>query len=262
MRLKDKIAVVVGAGTELHPGLRDSGIGNGAATAVTFARQGAKVLLVDKNPDRVADTVSRFKEEGFEAPTFIADVSEESQCEGIIKECLKLFGRIDILQNNVGLAAGATVPDGHVEDLKVEDFDRHYKINLRGLALTTKHALPHMRKQKSGSIVNISSGAAIMAMPILGYSATKLGVHALTQHTAGLGAPDGVRCNCVMLGAIDNRAVRGTPWDVANVSAFLHSEDARFITSLVVPLDGGFTAHLGMLANPPVFPGGGLPRNF
>ena len=263
MRLKNKVAIVVGAGMQPHPPIRTGKIGNGTAAAILFAREGAKVLLVDREEERMAEVRRVIKEEGGEAAIHIADITVEAQCEGLVKECLNRFGRIDILQNNVGLPAGLpSAPDSTVEQLNVEDFDRQVKVNLQSMAVTIKYALPFMRQQKAGSIVNISSGAAVMAMPIVGYTCSKAAVHALTQHVAGLGGPDGVRCNCVMVGMVDNQFARGTPWDIGYASLFLHSDEARFITSVILPVDGGMTANLGMLAQTPTLPAGGLPRDF
>src|SRR3974390_2109508 len=260
MRLKDKIAIVVGAGT--HPNPKRSATGNGRATAVTFAREGAKVLLVDLMEERVVETARMIKENGGEAVIHIADIRDESQCEGLVKKCIDTFGRLDVLQNNVGIGPGTGGDDGTVEEMDAANFDRMMQVNVLGMAFTIKHALPVMRAQKSGSIVNISSGAGLIAMPIAAYSCSKAAVHALTQHTAGLGGPDGVRCNCVVVGGVDERLARGTPWDIAYASAFLHSEEARFITSVILPVDGGLAANLSMLAPDGGPPKGGLPRNF
>ena len=261
MRLKNKVAIVVGAGVH-HQGARTGSAGNGTAAAITFAREGAKVLLVDRQEDRLAEAVRVIKEEGGEAAIHIADITEEAQCAGLVKACVDRWGRVDILHNNVGVAPPSGFPDTTVDSINADDFDRMMQVNVRAMAITTKYVMPVMRAQKSGSIVNISSGAALIAMPILAYSCSKAAVHAFTQHVAGAGGPDGIRCNCVVVGGVDNRFARGTPWDVAYASLFLHSDEARFITSVILPVDGGVTANLGMLATTPTPPAGGLPRDF
>jgi NAD(P)-dependent dehydrogenase (short-subunit alcohol dehydrogenase family) len=267
MRLKDKVAIVVGAGmhkdqTRDGQPVRTGNIGNGNAAAILFARAGAKVLLVDYREDRLEDVARTIKEEGGEAATYIADITKEADCAGLVKACVDRFGRVDILQNNVGVAPPSGFPDATVDNINADDFDRMMDVNLRAMVITTKYVMPVMRAQKSGSIVNISSAAAVMAMPILAYTCSKMGVHAFTQHVAGAGGPDGIRCNCVMVGSVDNRFARGTPWDIGYASLFLHSDEARFITSVVLPVDGGATANLGMLAQPMAPPQGGLPRDF
>jgi NAD(P)-dependent dehydrogenase (short-subunit alcohol dehydrogenase family) len=261
LRLKDKVAIVVGGGT--MPNAVRTGIGNGQATAIFFAREGAKVLVVDRREEAALETVRTIREEGGEATHFVADILMEADCQALVEKCVSQYGRLDMLQNNVGIAPVTGGPDGTVQEINPDDFDHVMAVNLRGMAITIKHALPIMRAQKSGSIVNISSGAALLAMPILAYTCSKLGVHGLTQHVAGLGGPDGVRCNCVVVGNVENRFVRGTPWDIAYASTFLHSDEARFITGVLLPVDGGATAQLGMFAaDGPALPKGGLPRDF
>jgi NAD(P)-dependent dehydrogenase (short-subunit alcohol dehydrogenase family) len=262
MRLKDKVAIVVGAGVHAQAP-RTGTVGNGAAAAILFAREGAKVFVVDRQEDRMAEVVRAIKEEGGDPAVHVADITKEAECEALVKACVDRWGRVDILQNNVGVAPPSGFPDTTVDNINADDFDRMMQVNVRAMAITTKYVMPHMRRQKSGSIVNISSGAAVMAMPILAYSASKAAVHAFTQHVAGAGGPDGIRCNCVMVGSVDNRFARGTPWDIGYASLFLHSDEARFITSVILPVDGGITANLGMLAaSGPVPPAGGLPRDF
>src|SRR3974390_1250291 len=261
MRLKDKGAIVVGAGMHKQPG-RTGEVGNGNAAAILFAREGAKVLLVDRQEDRLVDVARMIKEEGGEAAIHIANITQEADCEGLVKSCVARWGRVDILQNNVGVAPPSGFPDTIVDNINAADFDRMMEVNLRAMVITTKYVMPVMRAQKSGRIVNISSGAAVLAMPILAYTCSKAAVHAFTQHVAGAGGADGIRCNCVMVGGVDNRFARGTPWDIGYASLFLHSDEARFITSVILPVDGGTTANLGMLANPVTPPAGGLPRDF
>jgi NAD(P)-dependent dehydrogenase (short-subunit alcohol dehydrogenase family) len=252
MRLANKVAIVVGAGQ--HP--RRQVLGNGRAVAVAFAREGARVLLVDRDEESLEGTASMIKDVGGEASTHVANIGKEAECEGLVNACLERYGRIDVLHNNVAISVATGDGDHNVEELDVAQWDRTMHINLLSMALTCKYSLPHMRAQKTGSIINVSSGASLQAMPILAYSCSKAGVNTLTQHVAGLGANDGVRCNCLVLGNIREDAKRGTPWDVANAALFLASDEADFITGVLLPVDGGHSADLGMLAS-----GGTLPRD-
>ena len=148
MRLENKTAIVVGGGQQ--PG---ESIGNGKATAVLFAREGASVAVVDKDGERAQNTVDMILDEGGEAFAFRADVTNETSLETMVKDAHNILGRVDILHNNVGwsLAGG----DSIIEDITEENFDNVINVNLRGMVMTCKHVLPIMRKQKSGSIVSI-----------------------------------------------------------------------------------------------------------
>jgi NAD(P)-dependent dehydrogenase (short-subunit alcohol dehydrogenase family) len=163
---------------------------------------------------------------------------------------------VDVLHNNVAISVATGDGDHTVEELDTAEWDRIMRINLLSMALTCKYALPQMRAQKSGSIINVSSGASMMAMPILAYSCSKAGVNTLTQHVAGIGLDDGVRCNCLVLGNIRETSKRGTPWDVAHAALFLASEESSFITGVLLPIDGGLFANLGQVSST-----GTLPRD-
>lgn len=264
-RLVGKVAVVVGAGQT--PG---ETIGNGRATALLLARHGASVLVVDRAAERALGTARAIATEGGTASTFTADITDEDQCRAIIETAVARYGRLDCLQNNVGmsLAAGDAVPT----ELTVEAFDRLVDVNLKGMWLTCKHAIPVMRAQGNGSVVNISSMAAWATYPYFGYKATKAGVIALTEQLAAGEAAHGIRANVILPGlmntpmAIEARVAAGTPrervvaerdrqvplgrrmgsgWDVAAASLFLHSEEARFITGVTLPVDGGASVRRG-----------------
>ena len=148
MRLSDKVAIVVGAGQQ--PG---ETIGNGRATAIRFAEEGAKVLLVDKNADWAADTLKMIQDKGGVAQVQAADITDESDCEDIASACVGHFGKIDILHNNVGRSEGDTT----TIDMDPKIWDELMAMNLKGMFMTCKHVLPIMRKQKNGVIINISS---------------------------------------------------------------------------------------------------------
>jgi NAD(P)-dependent dehydrogenase (short-subunit alcohol dehydrogenase family) len=257
MRLEDKIAIVVGAGQtprDFIESLPPDLIGNGRATAIVYAREGAKVLLVDRDEASVVETRRLIEEAGGEASIHVCDIAEEPECKALVKECVERYGRVDILHNNVGTAAG----DRPVDEFDVAVWDQIMQIDLRAMALTCKYALPVMRTQQSGTIINVSSGVSLRAYPQLAYSCAKAGVNSLTQHVAGRGAPYGIRCNAIVLGKVNRpddevpipplRHVRGSGWDVARTSLFLASDESRFITGVLLPLDGGQSARLEELA--------------
>lgn len=258
-RVRDKVAIVFGAGQT--PG---ETIGNGRATAVLLASEGAKVVVVDRDEKSAVDTVEMIRVKGGEAQAFVADVVSESQVRAAIEACASAYGRIDILHNNVG--ASLALGDAPATELEAEAFDRIVDVNLRGMWFACKHAIPVMRKQETGSIVNISSMAVRHAYPYLGYKATKAAVIALTENIAGANTRYGIRANTILPGlmntpmAIEPRVLAGTPrdqviadrdrqvplgrkmgtgWDIAYAALFLHSDEAKFITGISLPVDGG-----------------------
>lgn len=193
MRLKSKVAIIVGAGQ--RPGMT---IGNGRATAVLFAREGARVLAIDRNLDSAEETVGLIKKDGGEAYAFAADVTDENSLQAAVAAGLKRWDRIDVLHNNVGVSiAGGDAP---VTDITTEAFDRIVAINLRGMVMACKHTLPVMRKQMSGVIINISSLAAWSAYPFVSYKTTKAAVIALTHQIAIQNAQYGIRANVILRG--------------------------------------------------------------
>ena len=257
-RVQDKIAIVVGGGQT--PG---ETIGNGRATAILLAREGARVVVADRNLASAEETASLIRGEGHEATAVEADVTDEDAVRRLVAASLELYGRLDILHNNVGVSVA--LGDAPATELTVDAFDRILAVNLRGMWLTCKHALPHLR-ETGGSIVNISSMAAREAYPNVGYKTTKAGVIALTENLAAANARYGVRVNAILPGlmntpmAIEARVAQGanreeliaardrrvplgrkmgTAWDVAYAALFLHSDEARFITGVSLPVDGG-----------------------
>jgi NAD(P)-dependent dehydrogenase (short-subunit alcohol dehydrogenase family) len=263
-RLAGRVAVVVGAGQA--PG---ETIGNGRAAAVLFAREGARVLAVDRDPSSADETCELIAGEGGEAEVLEADVRREDDCRRIAEAAVERFGRIDVLHNNVGIGAG----DGGALDVSVEAWDRIHQVDLRGMWLTCRHVLPAMREQGAGAVVNVSSIASVCSVPLIAYKTAKAGVNALTQELAVENAGFGVRVNAVMPGLIDTpmavdgwatalgrprdeiRAERdrlvplrrrmGTAWDVAHAALFLASDEADFVTGVVLPVDGGQSARVG-----------------
>jgi NAD(P)-dependent dehydrogenase (short-subunit alcohol dehydrogenase family) len=231
---------------------------------MTLAREGAKVAVADRNLASAKDTVAMIKEEGGDAYAVEMDVLDEASVKAAIDEVVAHYGRLDILHNNVG--ASGSLGDGPVIDIDIEIYDRVVGLNLRGMLLACKHALPHLRASGHGSIVNISSMAARHEHPMVGYKTTKTAVIALTENVAAANAAYNVRANAILPGkintpmAIEPRVATGrdraevvatrdkmiplggkmgTGWDVANAALFLHSEDARFITGISLPVDGG-----------------------
>jgi NAD(P)-dependent dehydrogenase (short-subunit alcohol dehydrogenase family) len=259
-RLRGKVAIVVGAGQTAG-----QTIGNGKATAILFAREGATVMLVDRDREAAAETKRAIDAEGGTASVVEADVTQSDACRRVADECVRLHGRIDVLHNNVGIGSlGGPVEVGEEEWARVLD------TNLTAMFLTCKHVLPHMERQGSGAIVNVSSLAAIRFGPrsLLAYSASKGGVNALTRSIAMQYAARGIRANAIMPGlirtpmAIDDvvrrygvdqeRLVRardeavpmkrmGEAWDVAYAALFLASDEARYVTGVLLPVDGGLS---------------------
>ncbi|HJQ59177.1 MAG TPA: SDR family NAD(P)-dependent oxidoreductase [Vineibacter sp.] len=266
MRLANKIAIVVGAGQ--GPG---EGMGNGRATALRFAQEGAKVLVVDRNLASAQETVGMIAKAGGTAAAFEADVTSEASMAAMVADAHKRWGRIDILHYNVGVSIAGG--DAQPTEITEEAFDRCVAINLRGTVMACKHVLPIMRQQKSGVILNISSMAAWTDYPLVAYKATKSAMIAFTEQLAIQNAAYGVRANVILPGlmdtpmAVDTRArtgnrsradvaaerdakvplrrKMGTAWDVANAALFLASDEANFITGIALPVDGGSSVRVG-----------------
>ncbi len=263
MRLEGKVAIVVGAGQT--PG---ETIGNGRATAILFAREGAKVMLVDRRLDSAQDTAKMIADEGLASTSFEADVTKEKDCVALVRACLDEFGRIDVLHNNVGIGAG----DNNATKLDEDAWDRIIDVNLKSMFLTCKHVLPMMREQSAGVITNISSVASIASLPMLAYKVSKAGVNALTQQIAMANARHGVRCNAILPGlmntpmaieawvslGVDRETIvarrdsqvplggkQGSAWDIAHAALFLASDEAKFITGVLLPVDGGQSIKIG-----------------
>ncbi len=263
-RLKDKIAIIIGAGQQ--PG---ETIGNGRAMSILFAREGAKVMLVDRDIDSAKDTKSMINKEGGESFVFKADVIKENECQGLAEKCVEVYGKIDILVNNVGIASG----DRKLVDLSEEVWDKIFNVNLKGMFFVCKYVLPVMEKQESGSIINISSVAAVASTRYVAYKISKSGVNSLTHQLAMKYAKNGIRVNAIMPGLMNTpmaiegiskargiskeelieirnnmvplKGGMGSGWDIANAALFLASDEAKFITSITLPVDGGQSSKIG-----------------
>jgi NAD(P)-dependent dehydrogenase (short-subunit alcohol dehydrogenase family) len=258
-RLKGKVAIVTGAGSS--PG---EGIGNGKATAVVYAREGASVLLVDLRPEAAEETQRMIEREGAgRSFVFRADAAKMADCQAMVEACLKAYGRIDILHNNVGV--GQKVYGG-ILIVDEADWDRVININLKSMFLTSKAVLPQMLKQGKGAVLNISSIAAVRYNSThFIYSISKAGVNALTRSLAVEYADKGIRVNAIMPGLMDTPMIErqkviyggdrekmrktrgervpmkhmGEGWDIAYASLFLVSDEAKYITGQVLAVDGG-----------------------
>ena len=252
-----KVAIVTGGGAA------GDGIGNGRAAAILLARSGAAVLVVDRKLELAERTVEMIQGEGGKAAAFPADVTKASDCESMVADAVNLFGRLDILDNNVGVGSAGSV----VEETE-ERWNRVMAINVNSMFLASKYAIPAMVESGGeGAIVNVSSISALRPRGLTAYSASKGAVIALTRAMALDHAKDGIRVNCVAPGAVytpmvysrgmseearERRRlasplnVEGTGWDIGQAVVFLASSRARFITGQVLVVDGGTT-----IASPP-----------
>jgi len=260
-RLQGKVAIVTGAGS-IGPG-----VGNGKASAIVYAREGARVMAVDINLGAAEETAGIIGENGGECVAFKADVTSSGDCQAMVDKCIATFGRVDILHNNVGIVE----PGGPVEAAEAS-WDRVMNVNLKSIFLTCKYVLPHMDKQGCGAIVNIASIAALGApYPAVSYTASKAGIIAMTRDIAIQYAPRGIRANAVLPGYMNTPMVtaslvetyggdltemikkrdamcptgkQGEAWDVAHAALYLASDEAKYVTGTTLIVDGGITARL------------------
>lgn len=253
-RLEGKAAVVVGAGQS--PG---ETLGNGRAMALLFAQEGARVLCVDRVAERAQETAAMIDEAGGEAYALQADVTRAAEAAAIVAEALARLGRLDILVNNVGIGG----PAGNAVDLDLEAWDHALRVNVTSMMLMAKYAIPEMRKLNRGAIVNIASVAGLIGgTPALLYPTSKGAVVNMTRAMAAHHGVEGIRVNCVAPGMVYTPMVAGrmTPevreqrrkrsllqtegsgWDVGQAVAYLASDEARWVTGVILPVDAGTTA--------------------
>lgn len=260
-RLEGKIAIVTGAGC-VGPGW-----GNGRATCVRFAEEGARIFAVDLRSDTMEETLERVRAAGGEIEPYLCDVTDRASVEAMVAACIDRFGTIDLLVNNVGGSA-----KGGPTDLDEAGWDRQMDFNLKSVYLTCRAVLPHMAEKGAGAIVNTSStsGTRFTGSPQIAYASAKAAIIHFSKVTAVEFAPKGVRVNTVVPGqlhtpmverrlagqrmggdveALLQSRVRRIPlgWmgdgrDTANAALFLCSDEARFVTGTEIVVDGGMSA--------------------
>jgi NAD(P)-dependent dehydrogenase (short-subunit alcohol dehydrogenase family) len=252
-RLTGRVAIVTGAGS------RTGEIGNGRAAAILLARRGARVLLLDSKLDAATKTRQMIQSEGNTAMAMQADVSLATDCAAAVRAAIEAWGRVDILVNNVGIGG----PAGTAVDVDAEEWDAAMRVNVTSMMLMAKFAIPEMRKLKAGAIVNIASVAGLLGgTPSLLYPTTKGAVVNMTRSMAAHHGLEGIRVNCVAPGMVytpmvaarmtpearDERRKRsllqieGSGWDVGHAVAYLASDEARWVTGVILPVDAGATA--------------------
>jgi len=262
-RLKGKVAIVTGAGSVVGPTDREP-VGNGKASAMLYARNGAAVLAVGRDIKAVEDTCKRIEDEGGACVPCKADVSKAEDCKTMAETCIERFGAIDILHNNVGIVSRNP---GGILEVDEEDWDTVMDINIKSMFHTCRAVIPFMLSKSGGSIINISSvGSLLYKFPKLFiYTISKAAVNSFTKCLAYEMAEKGIRVNCIMPGMIDTPVIykeilkmydnieqmrqdrnslipmkhMGEPWDIAHAALFLASDEAKYITGQILAVDGG-----------------------
>lgn len=253
-RLGGKVAIVTGAAS------RAAGVGNGAAAAILFAREGASVVLVNRNLERAEALAGQIRGEGGMAVAVAADVATQAGAATVAQVALDRFGRIDILHNNVGIGSPGTP-----ETIELADWDRVFHTNLTTALLCCRAVLPHMREAGGGAVINVSSIAGMTGLSgspgAVAYTTTKAGLQGFTLSIAADYAAHGIRANCIIVGTVATPMVghlgpearerrrkgvplqsEGTGWDVGHAAVYLASDEARWVTGVMLPIDGGFLA--------------------
>lgn len=253
-RLKGKVAVVTGAAP------RGEGVGNGMATAIQFAREGAKVVLVNRSAERAEKLAKQIKDEGGEASVFAGDVAKADEAEAMAAFAAKTYGRLDILHNNVGIGGPGTP-----ETVTLETWNKVLEANLTTTMLCTKACLPRMKEGGGGSIIMVSSIAGALGLMgsagAVAYATAKAGLHGFTLSVAADYATENIRANCIIVGSVHTPMVahlgaearerrrnlvpmktEGTAWDIAHGAVYLASDESRWVTGVMLPIDGGLVA--------------------
>jgi NAD(P)-dependent dehydrogenase (short-subunit alcohol dehydrogenase family) len=253
-RLAGKVAVVTGAAP------RGEGVGNGMATAILFAREGARVVLVNRSAERAEKLAQQIRQEGGEAAVFAGDVAQPDRAEAMAEFAVARYGRLDILHNNVGIGAPGTP-----ETVTLDDWHKVLEANLTSTMLCTRYCLPRMKAGGGGSVIMVSSIAGVLGLMgspgAVAYATAKAGLHGFTLSVAADYATENIRANCIVVGSVHTPMVahlgaearerrrqmvpmqtEGTAWDVAHGAVYLASDEARWVTGLMLPIDGGLAA--------------------
>ena len=255
-RLTGKVALIVGGGADGPAKVGEKlSIGNGRATAIMCAREGASVMVADRSLELAQQTAAAIREEGGHADAVASDVSIEDQCRNAVEATTRTFSALHLLVNNVGIAIG-----GNLLKTSTEQFDKMLAVNLRSHFLMMRYAVPEIAKAGGGAIVNVSSMAALRSNSQISYEATKAALLGLSRSAAVSHARDNIRVNTILPGLIDSSMVRrlvgdrentvapripmrrqGTPWEIASAIVFLLSDDASYITGTELIVDGGLS---------------------
>lgn len=257
-RLEGKVALISGT----------SG-GIGAATARRLASEGAKVVLADIDVAGAEGTAQTVRDAGGEAMVHYLDLADEASIKALVDAAIAQFGRIDVLFNNAADTRAETmIKDAAVEFMDADLWDGVFRINTRGTMLMIKHTLPYMVRQGGGSIINTSSGASLRGdLFRVAYASSKAAINVLTEYVAAQYGKKGIRCNVVSPGLVvtENAAMNqghnldmylshhltprlGRPDDLAAMVALLASDDGKFITAQIIPVDGGISTHFPHVA--------------
>ena len=269
-RLQGKVAIVTGGGGY------EGESGTGRATAICLAREGARVVVADLTAENAARTVETIREEiGGEASIFTGDGTKNEDCRAMVSEAVERFGGLHVLVNNLGFGGQSRISSEKSKGSGVAEFDENelewaMDLNLKSAMLASKHAIPAMIASGGGSIINFSSCDALAAADHFGlpYSVSKGALHILTQTTAAWHGRDGIRANCIAPGHLHSAftshlpsdlrerrrqvvplGTEGTPWDVAWAAVFLASDEAGWISGVVLPVDGGLFAAQPLLGH-------------
>ena len=251
-RMDGKVAIVTGAASQ------GPGVGNGKAMAILFAREGAKVVLVNRKSEHAEELRAEIEAQGGEASVFSGDVTSESDVAALGETVMERYGRLDVLVSNVGIGGR-----GKVEEMEVDSWDKVIDVNVKSAMLGARMAVPLMRDSGGGgSIINISSVAGACGLMsktgAASYAVSKTALHGLTWSIAADYAAEGIRCNCIIIGSVatpmvahfgedyrKRRAekvplqVEGTAWDIGHAAVYLASDESRWVTGVLLPVDGG-----------------------
>lgn len=262
-QLQGKVALIAGAGQT-----QGEGMGNGRATAIAFAREGAKLMLASRSAGSLEETLAQVRAEGGEAEMVTADLTNPDDCDAMVRTTLDRFGRVDVLHNNAAVGSH----EGDTAKIDPEQWREVMDINLNGAVFASKAVLPAMRAQGGGCITHVGSIAAVAMYPILAYKASKAALNEFTRWLAFENARHNIRANVLQLGLMDtplaiegyhrasgtprdelrdqrSRTVpmqrMGTAWEAASVAVFLASDAASYVSGAILPVDGALTTKIG-----------------